>query len=287
MLRCAPCRGAADLVHFQWLAVPQLDGPLLPRGRPLVLTAHDSARRGPPRRRAAPARALRRADRALGGRRAAARRRSSASTADARPRDPARRLRASRGARRRRRSRASSPSRRGGAGRPLLRADAPLQGPRRAARRLGARSPARSCGSSGARASTSRRCARAPRASVRWVPRYVTDGELAACFRRADVVVAALPRDRAVGRARDGAGVRRRRSLLSDVGGFGEVAAAARRGSCRPATPRALAAALGALLADAGERERLCARRARSPRGSWSWRASPSARARSTRRCVS
>jgi glycosyltransferase involved in cell wall biosynthesis len=32
---------SADVVHFQWLTVPALDGPLLPRGRPLVLTAHD------------------------------------------------------------------------------------------------------------------------------------------------------------------------------------------------------------------------------------------------------
>ncbi len=31
----------ADLVHFQWLAVQHLDAHLLPRGRPLVLTAHD------------------------------------------------------------------------------------------------------------------------------------------------------------------------------------------------------------------------------------------------------
>src|SRR4051794_2768099 len=32
---------AADLVHFQWLAVQYLDAHLLPRRRPLVLTAHD------------------------------------------------------------------------------------------------------------------------------------------------------------------------------------------------------------------------------------------------------
>jgi glycosyltransferase involved in cell wall biosynthesis len=31
----------ADVVHFQWLAVQALDGALLPRRRPLVLTAHD------------------------------------------------------------------------------------------------------------------------------------------------------------------------------------------------------------------------------------------------------
>jgi len=34
-------RRPADVLHFQWLASPQLDERLLPRGRPLVLTAHD------------------------------------------------------------------------------------------------------------------------------------------------------------------------------------------------------------------------------------------------------
>jgi glycosyltransferase involved in cell wall biosynthesis len=34
-------RRGADVVHFQWLAVQHLDAYLLPRGRPLVLTAHD------------------------------------------------------------------------------------------------------------------------------------------------------------------------------------------------------------------------------------------------------
>jgi glycosyltransferase involved in cell wall biosynthesis len=38
---------AADVVHFQWLAVQHLDGYLLPRGRPLVLTAHDVLPREP------------------------------------------------------------------------------------------------------------------------------------------------------------------------------------------------------------------------------------------------
>ena len=39
--------GAADVVHFQWLAVQHVDGHLLPRGRPLVLTAHDVLPREP------------------------------------------------------------------------------------------------------------------------------------------------------------------------------------------------------------------------------------------------
>jgi glycosyltransferase involved in cell wall biosynthesis len=41
MLRYRRAADAADVVHFQWLTVQHLDGRLLPRGRPLVLTAHD------------------------------------------------------------------------------------------------------------------------------------------------------------------------------------------------------------------------------------------------------
>ncbi|HEV2975918.1 MAG TPA: glycosyltransferase family 4 protein [Solirubrobacteraceae bacterium] len=41
MLRYRRAAQRADVVHFQWLVVQQLDGPLLPRARPLVLTAHD------------------------------------------------------------------------------------------------------------------------------------------------------------------------------------------------------------------------------------------------------
>lgn len=53
----------ADVVHFQWLAVQQLDGPLLPRGRPLVLTAHDVLPREPwPGQRAAQRQLYRRFD---------------------------------------------------------------------------------------------------------------------------------------------------------------------------------------------------------------------------------
>lgn len=41
MLRYRRVAREAEVVHFQWLSVQQLDGLLLPRGRPLVLTAHD------------------------------------------------------------------------------------------------------------------------------------------------------------------------------------------------------------------------------------------------------
>ena len=46
MLRYRRVAAAADVVHFQWLTAPVLDLPLLPR-RPLVLTAHDLLAREP------------------------------------------------------------------------------------------------------------------------------------------------------------------------------------------------------------------------------------------------
>jgi glycosyltransferase involved in cell wall biosynthesis len=49
MLRYKRAAHSADVVHFQWLSVQQLDGRLLPGGRPLVLTAHDVLPREPRR----------------------------------------------------------------------------------------------------------------------------------------------------------------------------------------------------------------------------------------------
>jgi glycosyltransferase involved in cell wall biosynthesis len=47
MLRYRRHARAAQVVHFQWLPVQALDRRLLPRGRPLVLTAHDVLPREP------------------------------------------------------------------------------------------------------------------------------------------------------------------------------------------------------------------------------------------------
>jgi glycosyltransferase involved in cell wall biosynthesis len=47
MLRYRRIAAGAEIVHFQWLTVQHLDGVLLPRGRPLVLTAHDVMPREP------------------------------------------------------------------------------------------------------------------------------------------------------------------------------------------------------------------------------------------------
>jgi glycosyltransferase involved in cell wall biosynthesis len=56
----------ADVVHFQWLTVQPLDVHLLPRGRPLVLTAHDVIPREPrPGQIAATRRLVHRMDRVV------------------------------------------------------------------------------------------------------------------------------------------------------------------------------------------------------------------------------
>jgi len=108
---------------------------------------------------------------------------------------------------------------------------------------------------------------------VRFVTRYVSDAELAAYFRRADLVV--LPY-----REIDQSGVLScglafgKAMVASAVGGFTEVAE--EHGAARlvpPGDPRALAAALSELLADPGARHRLEAAATAAARGPYSWAA--------------
>jgi glycosyltransferase involved in cell wall biosynthesis len=108
-------------------------------------------------------------------------------------------------------------------------------------------------------------------ASVRFVPRYVSDAELPAIFRRADLLV--LPH-----RTVDVSGVLfaglafGKPMVLSDVGGFRELVE--EHGAGRlvpPGDPGALAAEISALLADPGERERLAERARVAAAGPYSW----------------
>jgi glycosyltransferase involved in cell wall biosynthesis len=63
MLAYRRAAAAADVVHFQWLTVQPVDVHLLPRGRPVVLTAHDVLPREPRRgQRAAQRRLYERVD---------------------------------------------------------------------------------------------------------------------------------------------------------------------------------------------------------------------------------
>jgi glycosyltransferase involved in cell wall biosynthesis len=105
---------------------------------------------------------------------------------------------------------------------------------------------------------------------VRWVPRFVSDAEVPAYMRRADLVV--LPY-----REAEQSGVLAtalafaRPLLLSDVGGFGDVAAAGAAELVPPSDPEALRAALLRLLADAGRRAELAEGARRLAEGPWSW----------------
>jgi glycosyltransferase involved in cell wall biosynthesis len=105
---------------------------------------------------------------------------------------------------------------------------------------------------------------------VRLVPRFVSDAELAAVLRRADVVT--LPY-----REIDQSGVLYaalglgRPLLLSAVGGFPEVAATGAAELVAPGDPAALHAALAALLADPARRAALAAAATAAAQTTYSW----------------
>jgi glycosyltransferase involved in cell wall biosynthesis len=107
-------------------------------------------------------------------------------------------------------------------------------------------------------------------ANVRWHARFVTDGELPAFFRRADLVV--LPYLQA-----DQSGVLftalafGKPLLLSDVGGFPEIAATGAARTVPAGDPAALHDALRALLADPGARAEMAARARDAAAGAYSW----------------
>ncbi len=109
--------------------------------------------------------------------------------------------------------------------------------------------------------------------SVRFVPRFVSERELPAYFRRADVVV--LPY---LGTERfDQSGVLAtalafaKPTVLSDIGSFGEVAAHGAAELVAPGDPDALRAVLESLLADPEQRGRLGDAAGAAARGPYSW----------------
>jgi glycosyltransferase involved in cell wall biosynthesis len=111
----------------------------------------------------------------------------------------------------------------------------------------------------------------APPGRVRFVERYVSDAELPAFFRRADLL--ALPH-----RKVDVSGVLfaglafGKAMVLSDVGGFRELVEDTGAGVLvPPGDPDALGAALAGLLADREQRRALEQRAAAPPAGPYSW----------------
>jgi glycosyltransferase involved in cell wall biosynthesis len=113
------------------------------------------------------------------------------------------------------------------------------------------------------------RARRAP-PTVRFVSRFVSDHELPAFFRRADLVVlpyldaeqsGVLFTSLAFGKA----------TVLTDVGGFGEVAATGAARMVPPGDPEALAGAISELLADDAARAAMAADAAAAAAGPYSW----------------
>ncbi|MGH2916913.1 MAG: glycosyltransferase [Solirubrobacteraceae bacterium] len=114
--------------------------------------------------------------------------------------------------------------------------------------------------------------ARAP-AGVSFVTRFVSDSELAALLARADVVVLPYRRTERL----DQSGVlaaalgHGRAIVVSDVGGFSEVAALGAARLVAPGDPAALRAALMALIADPAARAQLASGALAAARGPLSW----------------
>jgi glycosyltransferase involved in cell wall biosynthesis len=114
--------------------------------------------------------------------------------------------------------------------------------------------------------------ARAP-AGVRFVPRFVADVELPAYFRRADIVV--LPYSRT--ERFDFSGVLAtalafgKPVVLTDVGGFPEVAATGAALIVPPDDPDALREVLVSLIEDSGARDRISQAARAAAAGPYSW----------------
>jgi glycosyltransferase involved in cell wall biosynthesis len=113
---------------------------------------------------------------------------------------------------------------------------------------------------------------RAPE-GVRFVSRFVPDAELPAYFRRAEVVVLPYTKTERL----DQSGVLAtalafgKPTVLSDVGGFAEVAATGAAKLVPPDDPVALGEALKSLLGDASARERMAQAALTAASGAYSW----------------
>jgi glycosyltransferase involved in cell wall biosynthesis len=269
MLRYRRAARAADVVHFQWLTMQQLDGRLLPGGVPLVLSAHDILpREGGAHRRAAQQRLYERFDAVVvhsehGRRRLVAELGVEQARIHVIPHGAFAHL-------------AELP-----AGPPPFATD------RRVVLFFGLLRPYKGIdvllrawrGIEDAelwivgmpRMDVARLQTSAP-SNVRFVPRFVADAELPAYFRRADLVV--LPY-----REIEQSGVLftalafGKPLLVSDVGGFGELAARGAARAVAPGDANALHEALVALLCDPQALAALGERALAAAGGEYAWEA--------------
>ena len=275
MLAYRRLAAAADVVHFQWLAVQPVDRRLLPR-RPIVLTAHDLLPREPrPFQSAAQRRLYGAVDAVVVhseyGRRELVQRLRV---------DPAKVHVIHHGAFEHlaRVPAVELPAELRGAGGPvvlcfgLLRPYKGIEVLLEAWRKLRADAELWVVGRP--RMPVDQLAASAP-PGVKWVTRFVSDAELAACFDRADLI--ALPYLRT--ERLDFSGVLAtalgfgKPSVVSDVGGFGELAEAGAARLVTPGDADELAGALEDLLSDRAQRERLAAGARAAAAGPYSWTA--------------
>jgi glycosyltransferase involved in cell wall biosynthesis len=272
MLRYRSAARAADVVHFQWLTLQPLDVHLLPRARPVVITAHDVLPREPrPGQLGAQRRLYERADAVVVHSEHGAARLAGALGIDS-------------GKVHVIEHGAFEHLTRVPNARPLPAELAAVEGPvvlcfgllrpykgidvlLDAWRRLRPDGELWIVGMPRMDIASMR--AAAP-PSVRWVPRFVADDELGAYFQRADLVV--LPY-----REIDQSGVLFTALafgaplLLSDIGGFGEVAAQGAAALVAPGDAAALAGELERLLGEPGARAALREGARRAAGGRYSW----------------
>jgi glycosyltransferase involved in cell wall biosynthesis len=268
--------GGADVLHFQWLTFPRLDARLLPRGRPLVQTPHGLLRAEAWRGRSAPAyrRLLQRMDAVValseyGARVLHDEARIDRSRVRVIPHGALDYL-----------ARIEHPA-------PLPPELAAVKGP--VVLFFGLVRPYKGVDvlleafrevdgaelwvvgrPMGVRLEDLAEAAARVRGTVRLIPRFVDDREIPAFFRRADLVV--LPhRDAEQSGALYTALAFGKAVVMSDVGGFGEVAATGAGRLVAPDDAEALAAAITELLADAGARERLEQGARVAAAGPYSW----------------
>jgi glycosyltransferase involved in cell wall biosynthesis len=268
MLRYARAARRAEVVHFQWLTVQQLDRHLLPRARPLVLTAHDVLPREPrPGQLAGQRRLYRHFDAVV-----VHSEHGRARLVGGLGLDPAAVHVIPHGVFSHLTELPSRPL-------PLPETERPVVlcfGLMRPYKGIDVLLEA--WGESweaelwvvGLPKMDIRPLQAAAAANVRFVPRFITDSELPAYFRRADLVV--LPY-----REIDQSGVLStalafgNAIVASDVGGFGEFAAHGAAQLVPPGDPAALREVLEELLRDAPARSRLAAAARAAAAGPYSW----------------
>jgi len=271
MLRYRAAARAADVVHFQWLTLPQIDGLLLPRGRPLVATAHDIlARDATPGQHAAQRRLLRRFDAVIAHSQSGRARlieelgvaperahmiaHGAFAHLAALPVGPL------------------PPELEQGGGEPVVLCFGlirPYKGLEVALEAWRGIEGARLWVVGMPRYEIAGLRASAP-AGVEWVPRFVSDSELAACFRHADIVIAPYRQSEQSGVVATALAFGSP-LVLSDVGGLGEVGAAGAARMVAPGDAAQLREAISGLLADRGARDALSSAARELAGGEWSW----------------